>query len=388
MQTRLSPDSSASAASYIVKEAMNHQGRLQRLRIWMRAAGHGALLVTHGPDVRYLTGFTGSNAALLLFSRAAVLLTDGRYTAQSREETAGSRVRVVIAKQLLPAAGAILAKARVASVAYDSANTTVVMLGRMEASLAESMGKAARRRFWVPLAASPVATLRLVKDADELRSMEDAALLGCRIFDAALPHLAAGVPEREVAAELEYAARRMGADGMSFETIVASGVRSALPHGHASAQPLPRRGFVTLDFGVMLRGYCSDMTRTVYLGKPTREERAAYASVLEAEEAGIAAVQAGVPAASVDLAARTVLKRNGLGRFFTHSTGHGVGLEIHEGPRLGAGVEDVLAEGMVVTVEPGVYLAGRFGIRIEDMVAVEAAGARVLTPTPKQLLIL
>lgn len=354
----------------------------------MRGAGHGALLVTHGLDVRYLTGFTGSNAALLLFGRATVLLTDGRYTAQSREETAGTRLRVVIAKQLLRAAATLLVKARVASVAYDSTSATVATLRRMEASLPASMGKAARRRFWVPLAASPVATLRMEKDAGELRSIEDAALLGCRVFDAILPHLAAGVPEREIAAELEYTARKLGADGMSFETIVASGLRSALPHGHATAQPLPRRGFVTLDFGVMLRGYCSDMTRTVYLGRPTREEKAAYAAVLEAEEAGIAAVRPGVAATSVDLAARSVLKQHGLAKYFTHSTGHGVGLEIHESPRLAAEVEDVLAENMVVTVEPGVYLPGRFGIRIEDMVTVESTGARVLTPTPKQLLIL
>ncbi len=367
---------------------MDHQGRLRRLRVWMRGAGHGALLVTHGPDVRYLTGFTGSNAALLVFSRGAVLLTDGRYAAQSREETAGTRVRVVIAKQLLSAAAALLVKATVTSVAYDSTSATVSTLRRMEASLPASMGKAVRRRFWVPLAASPVAALRLKKDTDEIRLMEDAALLGCRVFDAALPHLAAGVPEREIAAELEYAARKMGADGMSFETIVASGPRSALPHGHATAQPLPRRGFVTLDFGVMLRGYCSDMTRTVYLGKPTREEKATYAAVLEAEEAGVAVVRAGATAASVDLAARSVLKRSSLAKYFTHSTGHGVGLEIHEGPRLAARVDDLLTEGMVVTVEPGVYLGGRFGIRIEDMVAVEAGGARVLTPTPKQLLIL
>ena len=175
---------------------------------------------------------------------------------------------------------------------------------------------------------------------------------------------------------------------MSFETIVASGERSALPHGHAGPAKLPKRGFVTLDFGVMLRGYCSDMTRTVYLGRPTREEKAAYAAVLEAEEAGIAAVRDGAAAGHVDAAARSILRREGLAQYFTHSTGHGLGLEIHEGPRLGAKVKDHLEAGMVVTVEPGVYLPGRFGIRIEDMVVVEAGGARVLTSSPKELLTL
>lgn len=380
------------ACSYIVNNVMNHQARLRLLRNRMTARGNAALLLTHGPDVRYLCGFTGSNALLLLLPRRTVLLTDGRYTTQAQEETAGTGVRVVIGKQLLHEAAALLTGSKVASVAYDGTHTTVSTLLAMEAALPKTLNKVTRRRFFTALADSPVASLREHKDADELSCLAEAALLGCRAFDAALPHLAAGVAEREIAAELEYAARRMGADGMSFETIVASGKRSALPHGHATHQPLPRRGFVTMDFGVMLRGYCSDMTRTVYLGKPTREEKAAYAAVLEAEQAGVAAVRAGVAGSTVDEAARSVLQRHGLANFFTHSTGHGVGLEIHEGPRLAASRRnapaDMLAEGMVVTVEPGVYLPDRFGIRIEDMVVVEQAGARVLTPTPRDLLTL
>lgn len=352
----------------------------------MQAGKLEALLLTHAPDVRYLCGFTGSNAVLLVLARSAVLLTDGRYTVQSREETAGSRVRVVIAKKLLEAVAALLPKAQVRSVAFDGQNTTVATLARMEMSLPAEWSRSAREKFFRPLPASPVAPLRLAKDKDELELVEGAAQLGCRVFDAVLPHLRPGVPEREVAAELEYAARRLGADGMSFDTIVASGERSALPHGHASEQPLPRRGFVTLDFGVILRGYCSDMTRTVYLGKPTREEKTAYSAVLEAEERGIAAVRAGVAAGAVDEAARSVLRRAGLAKYFTHSTGHGVGLEIHESPRLGAKSEELLQAGMVVTIEPGVYLPKQFGIRIEDMVVVDDAGARVLTNTPKQLL--
>ncbi len=367
---------------------MEHQSRLRRLRARMAGERIEALLLTHGPDVRYLCGFSGSSAVLLVLARAAVLLSDGRYTAQAREETAGSRVRVRIDKKPLDRACALLLRSGMGRVAYDGSRTSVAALERMQASLPEGFGKAARRAFFKPLPVSPVAPLREIKDADEVLLVEEAALLGCRVFDAVLPHLRAGVPERAVAAELEYAARRMGADGMSFETIVASGERSALPHGHATERKLPRRGFVTLDFGVMLRGYCSDMTRTVYIGKPTREEKTAYAAVLAAELAGVDAVRPGIPAGQVDRAARGVLRRAGLARHFSHSTGHGVGLEIHEGPRLGSKVEETLAEGMVLTVEPGVYLPGRFGIRIEDMVLVEAGGARVLTPTPKALLTL
>ncbi len=375
---------------------MNHKARLKRLQLWLKGQTTSALLLTHHPDVLYLCGFSGSNALLLVTPRAAVLYTDGRYTTQAGEQTAGSGVRVVIGKGLLAKVLQQAVRAGAEQVGYDGANTTVAQLQAMEKALPENYSeagsktasKAARRRFFVPLANAPVAKIREIKDADELALVERAAALGCTLFEQVLPKIAPGVPERAIAAELEYAARRLGADGMSFDTIVASGPRSALPHGTASDRPLPRRGFVTLDFGVILNGYCSDMTRTVYLGKPTREERHAYESVLAAELAGVAAIRSGVAASEVDRAARDVLKRQGLAKHFSHSTGHGVGLEIHEGPRLGAGVQDTLETGMVVTVEPGIYLPGRFGIRIEDMVAVESEGARVLTPAPKELLTL
>ena len=166
---------------------------------------------------------------------------------------------------------------------------------------------------------------------------------------------------------------------MSFETIVASGSRSALPHGRATSAKLPKRGFVTLDFGVLLDGYCSDMTRTVHLGKASQRERDVYHSVLEAQQAAVAAIAPGVSCGDVDEAARSVLRKAKLGSSFTHSTGHGVGLEIHEGPRVAAGQKQLLEPGMVVTVEPGVYLPGEFGVRIEDMVLVMANGGKVLT---------
>ena len=170
---------------------------------------------------------------------------------------------------------------------------------------------------------------------------------------------------------------------MPSDLIVASGVRSALPHGRATTAKLPARGFVTLDFGVMLDGYCSDMTRTVHLGKATAEEQEVYDFVLEAQEAAVAVVAPGVTAGDVDEAARSVLRRAGLDKYFSHSTGHGVGLEIHEGPRLATKQTQVLEQDMVITIEPGVYMPGKFGLRIEDMVLVTAAGGEVLTPSLK-----
>ncbi len=190
---------------------------------------------------------------------------------------------------------------------------------------------------------------RMIKDAEELRVITDAVRLGAVVYKEAFKALRPGVRESEVAGRLEYAARRAGADGMSFETIVAAGKRAALPHGRASGQPIPRRGFVVVDSGVILRGYCSDMTRTVHVGRATREERRWYEAVLEAQLAGIAAVVPGKTAAEVDQAARQVLRKAGLDRYFTHSTGHGVGLEIHEPPRLAKLQAERLEPGMVIT---------------------------------------
>jgi Xaa-Pro aminopeptidase len=243
-----------------------------------------------------------------------------------------------------------------------------------------------RNGFFQAVPAPLVELLRCIKDGDELALMAAAALVGCNLFEHILTVLRPGIAEIEVAAELEHQARMMGAEGMSFETIVASGLRSAMPHGRATSAPLPRRGFVTLDFGIIHKGYCSDMTRTVFLGKPKPEERRTYEAVLEAQENAVNAVAAGVSCAEVDEAARGVLRREGLAEAFTHSTGHGVGLEIHEQPRIGAGQATRLQPGMVITIEPGVYLAGKFGIRIEDMVAVTRSGGQVLTPAPKALI--
>ncbi len=343
----------------------------------MSREGVEALLVTHLPDVRYLSGFTGSSAALVLGGGRAVLFTDGRYTAQAKAEAAGSRV-VIAKKPAVIAACEWLAASGVRRCGFDAAHTTVATLETTRKALPATL-----RRGMFSAVGSVVARLREVKDLEEVLRMRAAARVGCELFEGMLTYLEAGRTEVEVAATLEYAARLAGAEGMSFETIVASGERSALPHGRATAARLPKRGFVTLDFGVILDGYLSDMTRTVHMGKAMPGERDVYDSVLEAQEAAVAAVAPGVTAGEVDEAARSVLGKVKLDRYFSHSTGHGVGLEIHEGPRLAAKQTQVLEEGMVITIEPGVYMPGKFGVRIEDMVLVTAAGGEVLTPAVK-----
>jgi Xaa-Pro aminopeptidase len=361
---------------------VDHFRRIGLVRRRLTKAGLSGLLVTHLPDLRYLSGFTGSSAALAVTRRAARLFTDRRYTAQAADEVSAAQVQIVASSPAVAAVEWLAAQPGVESGGFDPATTTVANLARYRAALPYRL----RRGFLSALPAPLVEPLRWVKDEDELELMAEAALMGCKLFEHILGFIRPGLKEFEVAAELEHQARLLGAECMSFETIVASGVRSALPHGRATSARLPRRGFVTLDFGVILKGYCSDMTRTVYLGKPKAKERNAYHAVLEAQEAGVAAVSSGVSCGDVDEAARSVLRSAGLAEAFTHSTGHGVGLEIHESPRIGADQTARLLAGMVVTIEPGVYLAGQFGIRIEDMVAVTRTGGQVLTPAPKALI--
>jgi Xaa-Pro aminopeptidase len=228
----------------------------------------------------------------------------------------------------------------------------------------------------------------MVKDQAEIDCLRAAIHLGSSLFDPLVKAITPGVREIEVAAEIEYAARRAGAEGMAFETIIASGPRSAMPHGRASTAQIPANGFVICDFGIILAGYCSDMTRTVHVGKPSADAQRMYEAVREAQQAAIDKVSPAVMVGEVDRAARQVLIRRGVGRYFTHSTGHGVGLEVHEMPRIAAGQREPLRAGMVATIEPGVYVPGIGGVRIEDMVLVVERGCEVLTPTSKELVIL
>jgi Xaa-Pro aminopeptidase len=361
---------------------VDHNRRMGTLRRRLTRAGLPGLLVTHLPDVRYLCGFTGSSAALAVTRRGGRLFTDGRYTAQAAEEVKAAQVEIASGSPAVAATQWLAAQPGVAMAGFDPAKTTVSELARWKSELPSRL----RRGFFQALPVSIIEQLRSVKDGDELAVMAEAALTGCKLFEHVLGVLRPGIAEVEVAAELEHRARMLGAEGMSFETIVAAGLRSAMPHGRATTALLPRRGFVTMDFGIIHKGYCSDMTRTVFLGKPKPEERKAYEAVLEAQENAVNAVAPGASCAEVDEAARSVLRREGLAEFFTHSTGHGVGLEIHEPPRVGAGQTARLQPGMVITIEPGIYLAGKFGIRIEDMVAVTRSGGHVLTPAPKALI--
>jgi Xaa-Pro aminopeptidase len=356
---------------------MDHLSRLKKFEQTLIERDLDGFAVTHPANLRYLCGYSGSNGVLLFLAGRRIFFTDGRYIQQAGEEVEGARL--VIAKgPLMNDAVKLISKLKTAAVGFEADYTTV--------AAAEQMRKlVSRRTKWKPTSGL-VMRQRMLKDADELRTMTDAVKLGASVYEEALNTIRPGVRESEVAGRLEYAARQAGADGMSFETIVAGGKRSALPHGRASTQPIPRCGFVVVDSGVILRGYCSDMTRTVHVGRVSRQGRQWYTAVLEAQLAGIAAVAPGKTAAEVDQASRQVLQKAGLDRYFTHSTGHGVGLEIHEPPRIAKGQAERLEPGMVITIEPGIYIPGKGGIRIEDMVVVTRTGCQVLTPVTKELI--
>lgn len=335
-----------------------------------------ALLVTSLHNVRYLTGFTGSSANLLLFRDAhAVLFTDPRYTVQSKQQV---NCAIRIAKgPLTGAVAAEIARSRAARIGFEPEHVNVARLDGLKKALP------AKARL-LPAPEALLARQRMVKDAGEIALIRAAVGINSRALEEALGRFRAGMTEAALAAEIDYRSRRLGADGPAFDTIVAAGARAALPH----AQPGPAKilpGMLLIDMGAFKDGYASDMTRMAHVGPAGAEYRRAYAAVLEAQLAGIAAVRPGVTAASVDRATRRALKKHGLDRQFIHSTGHGLGLEIHEGPRLGKSDRSKLEPGMVITIEPGVYLEGWGGIRIEDTVLVTASGAEVLTPTPKDL---
>ena len=355
---------------------MDFRGRQKQLRKVLEHRKVDALVVTHMPNVRYLCGFTGSTGVLLAASHS-VFFTDGRYAEQASAQVGGARVSIK-KNTALAAAAENCVKLGFKRIAIESEHLTVAQLGTFQ----QALGKGVKV---IPLA-NTVEELRVLKDADEIALLRNAVNLSSHLFRPLLRSIRSGVAESAIAAKLEYMARRAGAGGMSFETIVASAERSALPHGVASAAKLPKAGFVVLDYGIVLDGYCSDMTRTVHLGKAPAEASALYVAVLEAQLSAISAVRPGATTGEVDQAARRELKRTKLERFFTHSTGHGVGLEIHESPRLAANNDVILKPGMVITIEPGVYLPGKCGIRIEDMLLVTERGYEVLTPVSKKLI--
>lgn len=364
---------------------MNYNGQAmseyheRRQRLWQKVRAHEVdafLLVnvegSEQPNLRYLTGFTGTFGVLIL-GEEALFLTDSRYTEQAQHqvdlpvgEVRGRWLPMVMEK--IRALGA-------KRVGIGSTRTTLYLF--------EELRKAGEGLEFVPLGA-PVEELRRVKTSAEVRKVKEAVELTEAGLKWILTELRPGMSEHQVALELEFWYRKEGADDVAFDLIIAGGPHSAMPHYRAGNTPLRKGEVVLFDIGARVDGYCADLTRVVALGKPDPQVEAVYKIVLSANEAGIRAIEAGASGIDVDAAARKIIEEAGLGEKFGHGLGHGVGMEVHEAPRLSPISEDTLVSGNLVTVEPGVYFPGKFGIRIEDLVVVSEDGAQTLSSFPKE----
>lgn len=356
--------------------------RLARLRQSLAASGLDALLVSALPNIRYLTGFSGSSGLVLVTPSDCVLLTDFRYATQVKTEVA-EEVRVLIETsslwtRLWKALGE-LPGTKV--LAFESAHVT-----HQDAARFLDVASDGSRWLWRP-AINLVEVLRESKDDDEVGRIREAVRIAEAGLTATLPAVRVGMTELEVAGRLEHELRNAGSEGFPFETIVAAGARSALPHARASRQPIAKGDLLLFDFGAIHAGYVSDITRTFVVGAvPTDRQREIHTAVREANGSASALVRAGMRGRDADALARDYLDRLGFGAAFGHSLGHGIGLEVHESPRLAKSAETPLPAGAVVTIEPGIYLEGWGGVRIEDDVVLGSEGPEILTRFTRELL--
>lgn len=350
--------------------------RADRLEARVRERELDALLVTELVNVRWLTGFTGSNASAIVGPGVRQFLTDFRYLTQSAEQVADAFAREIAPADLL-AAMARLVPEGARRVGFDDATLPVRSFERLR----EALGA----RVELVAAGGLVEELRAIKDQGEIEKVRAAALLADVALSSVLVRGLVGRTEREVALDLEFEQRRLGAEAVSFPPIVAAGAHGALPHAVPRDVAIPAGTLVVIDWGCRLDGYCSDCTRTFATGELDPRDREVYDLVLEAQVAALAAVRPGPTGREVDAVAREIIAAAGHDEHFGHGLGHGVGLEVHEGPRLSATSDAALAAGQVVTIEPGVYIPGTVGVRIEDLVVVREGGGEVLSTLTKDL---
>lgn len=361
---------------------MPHKERLQRLQQELRERRVEAMLVTHLPNIRYLIGFTGTAGLLLVSVSECVFITDGRYDAQAHEEVKGAKVRIAPRrKSYFDVAVKLLKQSGAKAIGIESERLSVAQFDRLKEML---NGVRIRRLDGI------VEEMRSVKDEAELKLMGEAIKVADAAYDFAISLIRPGITEREVALKIEQFIKSSGADGIAFDIIVASGYRSAMAHGVASNKAIERGDVVVLDFGAVCGGYHSDLTRTVAVGKADGRLRSIYSAVYEAQLSAIEGIQPGKTMKQIEALARKTLRRHGYERHFKHGIGHGVGLEIHELPSPKQSDGGLLQDGCVVTVEPGVYIEGVGGVRIEDMVLVKHGDCKVLTSAhkPNKLLVL
>ncbi len=350
--------------------------RLKKAANLVKKNNLNVLIVTEINHVRYLSGFTGSNGIVVLAPPKSYFLTDFRYQVQSQKEVKDCKV-IIASRQLTTELPKIPVFSKNAKVGFESDFVSISFLDKLKELLPDVSFKPTT---------GLVESLSVVKDAEEIRRVKKAVRIAEKAFGEILHEIRPGAAECDIALDLEYKMRRLGAENIAFETIIASGQRSSMPHGRASTKKLHKGDFVTLDFGCLYKGYASDITRTVVLGKATERQKKIYNIVLTAQKAACKAVKPGAACKAVDAVAREMIMKAGYGDNFGHGLGHGVGMLVHDRPVLSAQSTDILAPGMIVTIEPGIYISNWGGVRIEDDVLVTDSGAQILSKLPKDLL--
>lgn len=361
-------------------DSMNN--RVKKLQDYIGESTVDGFLIGSEANRMYISGFTGSNAMLLITENAQYIVTDFRYLEQVAKECPSFTCVDQQQKGLIGTALEIARKLNLKHLAFEGEHTSFVTYERL------SKEKDFTFTSWT----QTVEQMRSVKSAEEISLLEKAEAIGDKAFEEIIPFIQKrwrqGLTEREVALEIECIMRRQGASGTSFDSIVASGAKSSLPHAVPGDEPLKEGDFVVMDFGCKYEGYCSDMTRTIVLGSASDKQRTIYDTVLQAQLAALASIKPGMQGKEVDAIARNYIKDKGYGAYFGHGLGHSVGIEIHENPRFSPAETSEITEGMVLTVEPGIYVPDFGGVRIEDMVAVTENGIKNLTHSPKELIII
>ena len=352
--------------------------RLRKLRAKFSTLNIDAFLVTFGPHLRYLSGFSGSDGIGFVTKEACYLITDGRYASQVKSEVQGWRV-VISPSSFFEE---LQKKKRLRSGMRVGLDGNTVVLSQYT-----QLKKHFPKAKFLPKV-DCIEKIAVVKDKSEIAKIRSAVKITDTVFSEILPLIRPGVTELDIAAEISYRQRKHGAEADAFETIVASGERSALPHGRATAKPIQNGDIVTLDFGCVFEGYHSDLTRTVVVGKPSPEAKKIYSVVQDAQQRAIDATKSGMKAKDLDAVARRYIRDQGYDKYYRHSLGHGIGLQIHEAPRISVLSPSVLSTGNVVTIEPGIYIPHVGGVRIEDDVVITNGSCEVLTQSPKNLIVL
>ncbi|AEE95962.1 M24 family metallopeptidase [Mahella australiensis] len=351
--------------------------RMDKLRITMSQNGIDGCLLAKPPNVTYISGFTNNDAYAVITNDKQFLLTDFRYIEQAQHQAQEFEVILVNSGKLMSMLSDMIYDNNIHALWFEDSYITCAFYNKLSAELDGiemiPMGDTMER-------------LRAVKDEDEVSFIKQAAAIADKAFDAVLEYIKPGITEKQLAARLEYIIRDKGCEGVSFPSIVASGHHSSMPHAQPSDKPFEVGEFITLDFGGIYNGYCSDMTRTVVLGRASPEQRRIYDTVLEAQQTALEGIKAGMVCKDADALARNLIAAKGYGEYFGHSLGHGVGLEIHELPTLSPGADDMLQVNSVVTVEPGIYIPGMGGVRIEDLITVRDGYIDDFTSSTKKLI--